>query len=105
MQDDLYAWCLSEATRIDRLRDGERGLYTASPSVADDPDRAQDQLEAIRERIRTCTFNFQDKVVGICQLAGSHADLDIRFLAIRIAFNGYYQLRRSKSSSSKSTRG
>lgn len=31
----------------------------------------------------------------LCKDAGAHADLDIRFLAIRIAFNGHYSLKRS----------
>ena len=43
-------------------------------------------------------MTFQDKVVSICHLAAGHADLDIRFLAIRLAFNGHYELRKSKKS-------
>ncbi|ORY24380.1 Spc98 family-domain-containing protein [Naematelia encephala] len=99
--NELYAWSLAEATRLDRERDEERGLYT-TPTM-DDPAKSLEQLRAVRERIRTCSINFQDRVVSICHLAGSHQDLDVRFLAIRIAFNGHYALRKSKTS--KSNRG
>ncbi|KAK8861575.1 hypothetical protein IAR55_002397 [Kwoniella newhampshirensis] len=96
--DDLYGWSLAEATRLDRERDAERGLYT--PQTTDDPSRSYEQLQQIRSRIRTCSINFQDRVVSICHMAGSHTDLDVRFLAIRIAFNGHYGLRKKSSASS-----
>lgn len=118
-QDDLYAWSLAEATRLDRERDDERaccpvisltplltcfkGLFTSAPSLEDDPARSSEKLRSIRERVRNCSINFQDRVVSICHLAGSHQDLDIRFLAIRIAFNGHYALRKSKASKSART--
>jgi len=101
--DDLYAWSLADATRLDRQRDEERGLHTPSGRSEDDPLKILDQLRSIRERVRTCSINFQDRIISICHLAGSHSDLDIRFLAIRIAFNGHYALRRSKSSKSVRT--
>ena len=66
----------------------------------DDPNLSLEKLRAVRDRIRSYSINFQDKVVSICHLAAGHADLDIRFLAIRMAFNGHYELRKSKKSSS-----
>lgn len=103
--DDLYSWSLQEATRIDQQRDEERGLYSG-PATDEDPLKSLEQLRAIRERVRACSINFQDRVVSICHLAANHQDLDIRFLAIRIAFNGHYQLKRASSSKtgSKSAR-
>jgi gamma-tubulin complex component 3 len=62
------------------------------------------QLRSIRVRIRTCSIEFQQHVVTFCQLTGTHPDLDIRFLGIRIAFNGHYELKKPKKSS-KSVRG
>ncbi|WVO13274.1 hypothetical protein L204_100887 [Cryptococcus depauperatus] len=91
--DDLYSWSLAEATRLDRQRDASRGLYTPSTS-SDDPDRAAEQLQSVRVRIRDCSNNFQDRIVSIVHMASAHSDLDIRFLAIRMAFNGHYSLRR-----------
>lgn len=58
--------------------------------------KSLDALESLRERIGACAANFQDIVSQVCKEAGSHADLDIRFLGIRIAFNGHYSLRRGK---------
>ncbi|KIR28062.1 gamma-tubulin complex component 3 [Cryptococcus deuterogattii 99/473] len=101
--DDLYAWSLAEATRLDRQRDASRGLYTPSTS-SDDPTRSEEQLQSIRIRIRECSNSFQHRVVSIVHMAGVHADLDIRFLAIRIAFNGHYSLRKKDKGSSRSTR-
>ncbi|OCF44974.1 gamma-tubulin complex component 3 [Kwoniella heveanensis CBS 569] len=92
--DDLYGWSLAEATRLDRERDAERGLYTLP--TTDSQDLAANQLNAIRSRIRTCSNAFQDRIISICHLAGSHSDLDVRFLAIRIAWNGHYALRKSR---------
>ena len=105
-QDDLYAFSLSEATRLDRHRDVSRGLSSATiPGGRDENSKEAEQkrfdtLNAIRERIKSCSIAFQDRVVSICHLAGSHPDLDVRFLAIRVAFNGYYSLRRSKTAGS-----
>ncbi|WOO83932.1 Spindle pole body component alp6 [Vanrija pseudolonga] len=93
--DDLYSWSLGEATRVDRERDGERGLSTDEEAAAAEKEASLLQLEGIRDRIRGCSNRFQDAVVTICKEAGSHADLDVRFLALRIAFNGHYALRRS----------
>lgn len=89
-----------------RLKLSFQGLYSA-PSRVDDAERSFAQLSSIRERVRACSINFQDRVVSICHLAAAHADLDIRFLAIRLAFNGHYSLRKSsvKGASSRSTRG
>ncbi|EAL21609.1 hypothetical protein CNBC6460 [Cryptococcus deneoformans B-3501A] len=101
--DDLYAWSLGEATRLDRQRDASRGLYTPSTS-SDDPTRSEEQLQSIRIRIRECSNSFQHRVVSIVHMAGAHADLDVRFLAIRIAFNGHYSLRKKDKGSSRSTR-
>ncbi|OXG74279.1 gamma-tubulin complex component 3 [Cryptococcus neoformans Gb118] len=101
--DDLYAWSLAEATRLDRQRDASRGLYTPSTS-SDDPTRSEEQLQSIRIRIRECSNSFQHRVVSIVHMAGAHADLDVRFLAIRIAFNGHYSLRKKDRGSSRSAR-
>ncbi|WRT65700.1 uncharacterized protein IL334_002646 [Kwoniella shivajii] len=107
--DDLYGWSLAEATRLDRERDTERGLYTTP--TTDSLDLSQTQLTSIRQRIKTCSNSFQDRLISICHLAGSHPDLDIRFLAIRIAWNGHYSLRKSRPTgntverNSKSSRG
>ena len=66
----------------------------------DDPNVSLEKLRALRDRVRSYSITFQDKIVSICHLAATHADLDIRFLAIRLAFNGHYELRKSKKSGS-----
>lgn len=93
----MYAWSLAEATRLDSLRDPGRGV-ASTPN-----ERHLEQLDGIRNRVSSSAHAFQDRVVSVCHLAGSHADLDIRFLGVRIAFNGFYSLRKpSKSKSVKS---
>ncbi|WVQ74593.1 hypothetical protein IAR50_004194 [Cryptococcus sp. DSM 104548] len=103
--DDLYAWSLAEATRLDRQRDALRGLYT--PSAADDdPSKSEEQLQSVRIRIRNCANDFHDKVTSVVHMTGAHQDLDVRFLGIRIGFNGFFKLKKKdKGASSKSTRG
>lgn len=82
-------------------RADKQGLYTGN--LQDDPVKSLEQLRAIRERIRTCSIDFQQRLTTICHLAAAHQDLDVRFLAIRIAFNGYYELRKPRKGSSRHT--
>ncbi|WVQ79124.1 hypothetical protein IAT38_001219 [Cryptococcus sp. DSM 104549] len=103
--DDLYALSLAEATRLDRTRDASRGLYTPSTAQADDPSRSQEQLQSVRTRIRSVANAFQDRVVSVAHVAGTHSDLDVRFLAIRLAFNGHYSMRKKEKAGSRGTRG
>jgi gamma-tubulin complex component 3 len=44
-------------------------------------------------------------VTTLCKEAGGHSDLDVRFLAIRIAFNGHYALRRGGTKAKKDKSG
>lgn len=91
--DDLFSWSLAVAVSLDAKRDRERGIRkTLSNAESAPPDF--DKLEDIRERIRNCAAQFGDTVSILCKEAGAHPDLDVRFLAIRIAFNGYYGLKR-----------
>jgi len=100
----MRSGCVVSGTSMkDLILTCAQGLYNTAPPVDGDPDRSSEQLRSIRERVRSCSINFQDRVVSICHLAGSHQDLDIRFLAIRIAFNGHYALRKSKGSKSART--
>lgn len=69
-------------------------------------DSSRAKLDSIRESISSCSIGFQDTVGQVCKEAGSHADLDVRFLAIRIAFNGHYSLRRTpKAVAGKAKKG
>jgi gamma-tubulin complex component 3 len=98
--DDLYAWSLGEATRLDRQRDAERGITVdeaAAAAASAEAEASREHLEGIRNRVHTCAAGFQDSLTTLCKEAGGHHDLDVRFLAIRIAFNGHYALRRGSS--------
>jgi gamma-tubulin complex component 3 len=95
--EDLYKWSLGEATRLDRIRGAERGLSADDARAAESEGTAsREKLESIRERVSSCSLGFQDTVGSVCKEAAAHAYLDVRFLAIRIAFNGHYSLRRGK---------
>jgi hypothetical protein len=88
-QDDLYAHSLSEATRIDRARDDARGL--SGPDSPDhDPLRSTAQFNSILQRLAGLKSDFKSRMDMITQLTAQHQDLDIRFLAIRLAFNGFW---------------
>jgi len=79
-----------------------QGIY--SGGMQDDSVKSLETLRGIRERVRTCSINFQHRLTTICHLAAAHQDLDVRFLAIRIAFNGYYELRKPRKATSKANR-
>ncbi|BEJ16140.1 hypothetical protein CspHIS471_0507450 [Cutaneotrichosporon sp. HIS471] len=95
--EDLFKWSLGEATRLDRIRGIERGLSADDSRAAEaEGTSSREELEEIRSRISKCSLGFQDTVGSVCKEAAAHADLDVRFLAIRIAFNGHYSMRRGK---------
>lgn len=100
-QDDLYAWSLTEATRLDHLRDASRGLYS-TPLSSKSSEPNIDALESIRNRVKSAAHAFSDRLTNICHLAASHPDLDVRFLAVRINFNGVFK--RSSSGKSRSVK-
>lgn len=101
MQDDLYAHSLSEATRLDRQKDAERGLDPTISSPADDPLRSTAHFNAILKRMAGLKSDFKSRMDMITQLTAQHPDLDVRFLAIRLAFNGFWGKRESKSRPSR----
>ena len=82
-----------------------QGLTTDTSNAPAELAASLAQLDEIRERIRTCSGGFQDVVVSLCKEAGGHPDLDVRFLAIRIAFNGHYALKRSARKRDKEKEG
>lgn len=99
LQDDLYAFSLGEATRLDRLKDAERGLDM--PDSTSDPLRETAKLNAILQRLAGLKSDFKSRMDLITQLTAQHPDLDVRFLAIRLAFNGFWGKRESKSRPSR----
>lgn len=101
IKDDLYAWSLTEATRQDHLRDASRGLYS-TPLSSKSSEPNMDALEGIRNRVKSAAHAFSDRLTNICHLAASHPDLDIRFLAVRINFNGVFKRVGGKSRSVRS---
>ncbi|KAI9632597.1 Spc98 family-domain-containing protein, partial [Dioszegia hungarica] len=100
--DDLYAWSLTEATRLDHLRDASRGLYSTPLSTGPRSEPNIDALDNIRNRVKSAAHAFSDRLATICHLAASHPDLDIRFLAVRINFNGVFKRSSGKSRSVRS---
>lgn len=85
---------------MDRQRDAERGLDTPGSS-SDDPLRSTAQLNAILQRLAGLKSDFKSRMDMITQLTAQHPDLDVRFLAIRLAFNGFWGKRESKSRPSR----
>lgn len=97
-QDDLYAHSLAEATRIDRTRDTARGLSDLN-TPEHDPLRSTAQFNSILKRLATLKSDFKSRMDMITQLTAQHQDLDIRFLAIRLAFNGFWGKKEKESKS------
>jgi gamma-tubulin complex component 3 len=77
-------------TRLDRTRDQARGV-ASSPSAEYDTDlKSTSQLNSILKRLAVLKSDFKSRMDLITQLTAQHQDLDIRFLAIRLAFNGFW---------------
>jgi len=77
-------------TRLDRTRDQARGL-ASSPGYDDESDlKSSAQLNSILKRLAVLKSDFKSRMDLITQLTAQHQDLDVRFLAIRLAFNGFW---------------
>ncbi|KAH9844172.1 gamma-tubulin complex DGRIP91/SPC98 component [Rhodofomes roseus] len=96
--DDFYNYCLSEAARRDSEQDAARGVFTGMPSSASkrhDPEAVHDILARVREY----GTSFSERVQAIVQTLSGHADLDCRFLAIRLSFSDFYKTRKEPQKS------
>ncbi|KAH9938282.1 gamma-tubulin complex DGRIP91/SPC98 component [Fomitopsis serialis] len=96
--DDFYNYGLSEAARRDSERDAARGVVTTIPSSTSkhhDPEVVHDILTRVKEY----STAFSDRVQTIVQALSVHADLDCRFLAIRLSFSDFYKGRKEPQKS------
>lgn len=87
--DDFYNFCLSESARRDTARDYERGIYTGALREG-----RPEALPDILERIHEYGGAFSERVQAAVQGLQSHADLDCRFLGVRLSFSDFYRSRR-----------
>ncbi|KZT12581.1 gamma-tubulin complex DGRIP91/SPC98 component [Laetiporus sulphureus 93-53] len=95
--DDFYNYCLSESARRDSERDADRGVYTSSGAdTRYNPDAVYD----IISRVREYGSSFSERVQSVVQALQSHADLDCRFLAIRLSFSDFYKVKKDQLSRS-----
>ncbi|PCH41535.1 gamma-tubulin complex DGRIP91/SPC98 component [Wolfiporia cocos MD-104 SS10] len=95
--DDFYNYCLSESARRDSEKDALRGVFTQIDNAVDrrySPEAVQDILS----RVRHYGTAFTERVQAIVQALQSHADLDCRFLGIRLSFSDFYKTRRGERS-------
>jgi gamma-tubulin complex component 3 len=104
-QDDLYAHSLAEMTRLDRTRDQARGLASSPGDEYDNDARSTFQLNQILKRLAVLKSDFKSRMDLITQLTAQHQDLDIRFLAIRLAFNGFWGKKERDGKSRPSRKG
>ncbi|KAI0751649.1 gamma-tubulin complex DGRIP91/SPC98 component [Daedaleopsis nitida] len=93
--DDLYNYCLSESARRDAEKDAARGVYTR---IEQGTDRryTEESLPGILARVKEYGASFSEKVQTIIHGLATHADLDCRFLGIRLSFSDFYKLKKEK---------
>ncbi|OCH90974.1 gamma-tubulin complex DGRIP91/SPC98 component [Obba rivulosa] len=92
--DDFYNYCLSEAARRDAEKDAARGLATyAQPTERRHDSKA---LPAILGRVQEYSTSFSERAQTIVHALQSHADLDCRFLGIRLSFSDFYKTRKEQ---------
>lgn len=75
-----------------------QGVFTnipASGSNRHDPEAVHDILARVREY----GTSFSERVQAIVQALSTHADLDCRFLAIRLSFSDFYKTRKEPQKS------
>jgi hypothetical protein len=72
-------------TRLDRTHDQARGLASSPGDEYDNDARSTSQLNSILKRLAVLKSDFKSRMDLITQLTAQHQDLDIRFLARRLA--------------------
>lgn len=97
--DDFYNYCLTESSRRDGLRDEARGVFTGSGRATPKPDALPDVLE----RLHTHGSAFSERAQTIVQGLQGHADLDCRFLGVRLSFSDFYKARREQTQAQAQT--
>jgi gamma-tubulin complex component 3 len=89
--DNFYNYTLSESARLDQVRDAARGVYTAPTALAH-----TQSLSQIRKLLREYSTAFSERMQTIVQALQSHADLDCRFLGIRLSFSEFYRSKKDR---------
>ncbi|KZT54973.1 hypothetical protein CALCODRAFT_485118 [Calocera cornea HHB12733] len=93
--DDFWRHTTHEAHIRDRQRDQVRGVHTALSLNARDTPASDETLAGILARTKEYSARFSQQVGNLVILLSSHADLDIRFLAVSLTgFGGFYSSRR-----------
>ncbi|KAI0307117.1 gamma-tubulin complex DGRIP91/SPC98 component [Multifurca ochricompacta] len=98
--EHFYNLCMTESSRRDSERDQIRGIYTVTDKHA-----GPQQSEALLSSLRQCTeygATFSEKVQVILQGLQAHADLDCRFLGVRLSFSDFYRSKKDPQVQSKS---
>ncbi|ETW84038.1 hypothetical protein HETIRDRAFT_415759 [Heterobasidion irregulare TC 32-1] len=98
--DIFYNYCLTESARRDSEHDAKRGVYTGSKRHH--TGESSDELRRILQQVREYGSSFSEKVQGIVHGLQSHADLDCRFLGIRLSFSDFYKSRKEQPISQRS---
>ncbi|THH02788.1 hypothetical protein EW026_g170 [Hermanssonia centrifuga] len=87
--DDFYNYCLSESARRDAEKDEQRGIFTTV-----EPRHGPHTLSDILGRIKEYSSTFSERIQTIVQGLQSHADLDCRFLGVRLSFSDFYKAKK-----------
>ncbi|KAI0254739.1 gamma-tubulin complex DGRIP91/SPC98 component [Lactifluus subvellereus] len=90
--EHFYNLCMTESSRRDGERDQTRGIYTTTEKRT-----SPQQAEALLNGLRQCKeygTSFSEKVQVILHALQTHADLDYRFLGIRLSFSDFYRAKK-----------
>ncbi|CCL99413.1 uncharacterized protein FIBRA_01431 [Fibroporia radiculosa] len=96
--DDFYNYCLSESARRDSDLDAERGVFTHIQQGTDRRHNS-DAVHGILARVRDYAATFSERAQAIVQGLQGHADLDCRFLGIRLSFSDFYRTKKEQQRS------
>jgi len=92
--DDFYNYSLSESAYRDSEKDQARGIYTG---IDREPRHGPHTLGDILSRVREYGSAFSEKMQNLVHGLQGHADLDCRFLAVRLSFSDFYKSRREQT--------
>lgn len=74
-----------------------QGILPAS-MLSTNADQTAAQLRDLDEQIQDQSKGFKARMIELISGLESHSNYEVKFLAVRLSFNGIYVTRRSKSS-------
>ncbi|GLB33853.1 putative gamma-tubulin complex DGRIP91 SPC98 component [Lyophyllum shimeji] len=101
--DNFYNYCLTESSRRDEQLDVQRGVFTGRRGHDEEGAQPSDALPGLLRRLKEYSSSFSERAQTIVHHLQVHADLDCRFLGVRLSFSDFYKSKKELAQLSQKT--